>query len=237
MNSQSTFTVAQGILPAFKETITARSVNEADLSQPLFDRFLSSVSDGKIGLAPTYGPHQKLASIALASRNQVVIVKFSTKTRIPQGRNVLTAQILTNPSLTKVAFHMDKLATSLFFDFSLRINEAVDILSGLPQRRHLLLAKALALGDPSKVDKESVCELFCEDESSGTDISVIALQAWAAYQAGLVQVDKATLCTIDTTNFPPEVCFTISDYAFLSNSHLLSRNLNFWRKLSATLSD
>ncbi|KAF9451890.1 hypothetical protein P691DRAFT_662219 [Macrolepiota fuliginosa MF-IS2] len=201
-NPRSVFSIPQKILPDHEEEITATSVHEDHLSQVVLDQFLRSVVDGKIGLAPTYDSQQVLVSIAFASQNQVLIVKLSANSRFAtQKRDLLNKMIFLNSSFQKYAFHMDKLSTSLFYDFSLRIVEAVDILSGSPERRHLLKTKVLMLGGEPKVDSRSVIQLFREEESFRTGRSVVALQAWAAYQAALELPYFVIPCSIDTTIF------------------------------------
>lgn len=202
----STFNVVQTIFPGHTEKIIANALYEDQLSQRILDRFLASVVDGKIGLAPTYDEQQRLKSIAFASQGQVLIINFSAKTRSPSPkRELLMTRVFMDASLKKYAFHMDKLSTSIFLDLSLRMKAAVDILSLLPRGRYLILTKVLALGGEPKVDKESVARLFREDESSTAEPTVVATQAWAAYKAALAQPASTSPSIIDTTTFSIEV--------------------------------
>ncbi|KAF5359600.1 hypothetical protein D9756_003108 [Leucocoprinus leucothites] len=200
-STSQTITLKQKILPGCKGNITARFVHMNDLSQQTLDKFLSSAVDSKIGIAPSYDTKQTLISIAFATRDQVLVLKVATKnfnSTIAVGkRKLLGSRIFLNPDFSKYAFHMDKLCTSLFLDLELHIVGAVDILSCLPRGRHLFLTKIEALGGEPTVDGSAVKDLFREDETFKAERTVIATQAWAAYQAALLCPAEA--CKIDTT--------------------------------------
>ncbi|KXN88608.1 ATP-dependent helicase upf1 [Leucoagaricus sp. SymC.cos] len=190
MASTPTFTLDQKIFPKHKGEITVRFVHMNDLSQRDLDRFLSTVVEGKIGVAPAYGAKQVLAFIAFASLNQVLLLKLSknpNSTVAAQKCELLGTRIFMNSDYIKFAFHMDKLCTSLFHDLSLYITGAVDILSSSPHERHLLLTKAEVLGGEPTVNARAVKGLFCDEESAKVERSIIAAQAWAAYQASLLR--------------------------------------------------
>lgn len=181
-------------------------VHEDHLSLTNLKAFLASVGDGMIGLAPTYDELERLNCIAFASQDRVLTVKFSPNCRFAsQKRVMLQNLILLNTSYKKYAFRMDKLAASLFRDYSMRIKEAIDILSGSRQARHLLLTIVELLGGEWRVDRVSIQQLFRKEESSKGDRSISATQAWAAYQAALVQPIFAVPNVIDTTKFSSEV--------------------------------
>ncbi|KXN88609.1 Regulator of nonsense transcripts 1 [Leucoagaricus sp. SymC.cos] len=204
-NPRSNFMLKQNILPRHTGGITVTPTHEDHLSLATLKDFLASVVDESIGLAPTYDELERLSAIAFASHNRVLIVKMTYNCRFAaQNRQLLSSSILLNASYRKYAFHMDKLSTSLFRDYSLRIREAVDILSLSRQPRHLLLTIIDALGGEWKVDKPSVKHLFRHEESSKADRSVVATQAWAAYQAVLIQSTSAVPNIIDTTIFSAE---------------------------------
>ncbi|KAF9451888.1 P-loop containing nucleoside triphosphate hydrolase protein [Macrolepiota fuliginosa MF-IS2] len=200
----SIFPLAQNILPKHKDGVTAQSIHVNDLSERHLDSFLSSVVDGKIGLAPAYDTQQTLTYIAFASRVHVLVIKLNTKSPNSklsvQKRQLLGARIFMDSALSKYAFHMDKLCTSLFCDSLLRVVSGVDILSGLRKDRHLLSTKALSLGGKEAVNEIGLNHLFRNEESSKADQSIIAIQAWAAYQASLLQSASSTKF-IDTTIF------------------------------------
>lgn len=205
---KSTFSLAQTVFPQHDTTVTASSYDEAHLSESTFDLFLSSVVDGKIGLAPTYDEQQRLRSIAFASSSQVLIITLSMKELIlTPMRKLLATKILMNDCLRKYAFYMDKFALSMFTNLSLRMVGAVDILSLWPQRRHLIRTKIKALGGVFVVDKTSVEQLFRREELHTTEPLTVATQAWVAYKAALVHPASGPPCTIDTTIFSVEVYF------------------------------
>ncbi|KAJ3570489.1 hypothetical protein NP233_g4369 [Leucocoprinus birnbaumii] len=203
-----TITLQQQILPGHKGSITARYLHMNDLSVRDLDKFLSSAVDGKIGVAPAYDTKQALVSIAFATNDQVLVVKvatknFSNRTAV-EKRALLQKRVFMNASLIKYAFHMDKVATSLFLDMSLHIVAAVDILSCLPRERHLFLTKIEALGGEPTAKGTAVKDLFRQEESSKAERTVIAAQAWAAYRAALLGPSQPSVFKIDTTIFSPE---------------------------------
>jgi regulator of nonsense transcripts 1 len=204
-NTDSIFTLKQNILPQHVGEISVTRVQENHLSSETLKQFLSSVCDGMIGLAPTYGKKQRLSSIAFASRDRVLNVELLNCRSTTQQRKVLQATILLNDSYKKYAFYMDTLATSLFYDCSLPINGAIDILSGSRESRHLLKAVIEVLGGESKVNRKSVRQLFRQEESSKADRITVATQAWAAYQSASTQPPFMVPNTIDTTLFSIEV--------------------------------
>lgn len=206
VNHESTFSLSQTVFPKDSSTVTASSIDEAQLSERAFDLFLSSVVNEKIGLAPTYDKQQRLKSIAFASSSRVLIITFSMKKQIlTPNRKLLADRILMNDSLRKYAFHMDKLATYLFTNLSLRVVGAVDILSLVRQSRHLVKTKISALGGESAVHKASVVKLFCGEELYTAEPLTVATQAWVACKAALLHPASAPQRTINTTIFSNEV--------------------------------
>ncbi|KAF5359610.1 hypothetical protein D9756_003107 [Leucocoprinus leucothites] len=204
-NSCATFTVRPTIFLRQTGDVVVTPVHEDHLSLTNLKAFLASVGDGMIGLAPTYDELERLNCIAFASQDRVLTVKFSPNCRFAsQKRVMLQNLILLNTSYKKYAFRMDKLAASLFRDYSMRIKEAIDILSGSRQARHLLLTIVELLGGEWRVDRVSIQQLFRKEESSKGDRSISATQAWAAYQAALVQPIFAVPNVIDTTKFSSE---------------------------------
>lgn len=205
-NSHSTFEIVQTVFPQHKATITASSLDEAHLSERTVDLFLSSIVDGKIGLAPTYDKQQRLKSIAFASLSQVLLITFSIKQQnLNPKREILSTKILMNHSLKKYGFNMDKFATFIFTNLSLKIVEAVDILSLRRKPRHLISTMILALGEKSGVNEACARKLFRKGESHTAEPLTVATQAWVAYQAALVHPASNVPSTINTTIFSAEV--------------------------------
>ncbi|KAJ3570490.1 hypothetical protein NP233_g4368 [Leucocoprinus birnbaumii] len=210
-NPRTAYTIQPAISPRHAGHVLVTPVHEDHLTPAILKDFLTTVVDGLIGVAPTYGEQETLNSIAFASAGRVLAVKLSPNCRFAyQKRQILQSLILLNKSYKKYAFRMDKLATSLFRDYSLHISEAVDILSMSPNARHLLLTIVDVLGGEFKVNKSNVRQLFSKEESSKADRSVVATQAWAAYQAALCQPIFVAPYVIDTKLFSSEELIFLS---------------------------
>ena len=190
------FTIDQNIFKASSPAIHVVPCCENALTTTILDRFLNSTTDGCVGVAPAYGPHCKLKVIALATRFEVLLVRFSSskapkskrKNRLntPTGREMLATDIFCNPELTKYAFKMDKLATSLFLDVDSRITCGIDLLPTSPSDRHSLATVLNVLGGEVTLQRNNVVALFDKDESVKAPDKHMALQAWAAYRAGML---------------------------------------------------
>ncbi|KAK7033223.1 regulator of nonsense transcripts 1 [Favolaschia claudopus] len=113
--------------------------------------------------------------------------------------------VLISPSLSKVAFQMDVLATSLYHDLGLRVCSAVDLLSFSTASRQSFQAIIDSMGGIDVLEKANVAELFRGDEDlENTSTKQVALQAWAACRAATL--DHMAQCVqliprIDTNSF------------------------------------
>jgi regulator of nonsense transcripts 1 len=193
------FTINQKIFKASWPTIHVIPCLENELTKSILHRFLNTATDGIIGVAPAYRPHCKLARIAFATRSNVLLVRFSSSKPIkskrrdrPQnsvtGRELLNSDLFCNTALSKCAFKMDKLATSLFLDIDSRITCGVDLLSTSTADRHEPEALLTTLGGETVLRKREVEAVFRQQESAKASDEHIALQAWAAYGAGMPSV-------------------------------------------------
>ncbi|CAK5268392.1 unnamed protein product [Mycena citricolor] len=197
MSDASSFTVAQDIFrPPFPSTnITVKVVHLAALTRNVITDCLGSITGmGGIGVAPVYGAKCVLTTLALASSDKVLVVKLGPqatgiknsngggKAKRRRGRELLT-EILLSLNLTKYAFQMDILVTSLYLDLGMRLCNGVDLLDVLSQgaSRRSRAAIFNVLGGEAGLFKDDVAALFQgEEHVRGTTVKQNALQAWAA---------------------------------------------------------
>ncbi|KAF8150797.1 P-loop containing nucleoside triphosphate hydrolase protein [Crassisporium funariophilum] len=150
--------------------------------------FIKSLKDGVIGLAPIYGTSCALRSLAMSTSERVLIVMMSKRScsKTPgdfSPRKLLQDGILCNPNITISAFNMGQLASALNFDVGVQITEGIDLLSLPKASRQSMEALTIVLGGELTLNKNSVIELFWNEESSRNDPHITGLQAWAAYCA------------------------------------------------------
>ncbi|KAF8907303.1 P-loop containing nucleoside triphosphate hydrolase protein, partial [Gymnopilus junonius] len=177
--------------------------------------FLESIQNNITGLAPVYGSKCRMTHLAISSMTQVLIISLSSHTKNTgkkgNKKNRETAvpmleKFLHDSTILKIALQMDKLASSLFFDYKVRIAKGKDLLSiGNPihsRGSFGSLYAALSGGNDGKIDKKSVTALFANEESQ-FEPKMVALQAWTACYAISLYSSAKVLETpsINTTNF------------------------------------
>jgi len=215
------FTVSQNLFINDSTVVTVVKCNHDAVSiqhlQPLLD-----ATDGVLGVSATYGGTCQLSSIAFSTLSQVVVVNFparhasqpvqDAKQRcIARSKSLIQDHLLLNPELQKHAFKMDQLAVALYLDLSVRISNAVDMLSVTTNdNRQSLAALMNAMGGEMKLHKKNVQSLFFgTSESPTVDAATsVALEAWAACRAATLphmSLRFASLPRIDTKAFPKTV--------------------------------
>ncbi|KAF9553827.1 hypothetical protein CPC08DRAFT_727629 [Agrocybe pediades] len=132
--------------------------------------FLDTVQGNGTGLALIYETRHVMKYLAIASRTQVLVVHMyreGAKQGKIQNDSSLQA-FLSDATIFKAAFYVDNMASSLFFDHKLRIDNAKDLFSAVaPQgsRGSLEALKAILGGD--LVNKKLIHSFL--DNPSGTD--------------------------------------------------------------------
>jgi regulator of nonsense transcripts 1 len=211
------FAIVQDIFKAPHPPILVTGYPLVGVSRKVLQDFLDNAADGIIGVAPAYGTNCVLSVLAFATSSKVLLVRMTKRKGTAKrpmanspGRNFLEEVLLLPTSHPKFAFHMDVLATSLHFDFSLRIGSAVDLLSASKtDDRQYLQALMSSLGGELLLNKANVASLFKgEDKLSKTTLEKVALQAWVAWRAATL--DKMTvrlnkIPRIDTKSFDETV--------------------------------
>jgi hypothetical protein len=194
------FTISQDVFRQRHPDITVipLSEHESDTSVQL-DAFLGDTHLNAIGVAAAY-EKCKLVCIALASPLTVIVFRFSSPqsetkqskkkhntASMSPGRGTL-AEILTDPQLQKHGFNMDRLVTSLFLDYQLRLSQGFDIRSLVRERKRKMspvddLAGALG-GWDTLASKDVIRGLFTDEEHNSQATRALAMRAWACIMAG-----------------------------------------------------
>ena len=192
----NTFTVHQGLFKQSYPLIQVTTVHARDIERDTLLTFLKTGSGkGAIGVSAIYGQRCAITSIAFATLASSLVIQFGKQ----HGKRALTLVkecILTNPHYTKYAFKMDTFALSLFTDLSLRISNAVDLLSSRTTGdRDSFRTLMEVMGGEPKLHREKVKTLFKEVKKISP--SDVARQAWAAYLVAITN-DTASIPRIDT---------------------------------------
>ncbi|KAI9574014.1 P-loop containing nucleoside triphosphate hydrolase protein [Boletus coccyginus] len=212
------FTVSRNLFIDYSAVVTVVKCDHDAVSiqhlQPLLD-----ATDRVLGVSATYGEKCRLSSIAFSTLSRAVVVNFPARhpsqpkqnakqRRIARSKSLIQDHLLLNPKFQKHAFKMDQLAVALYWDLSLRINDAVDMLSVTTGHgRQSLDALTNAMGGEATLHKENVRTLFFDTSESPTVEAAtgVALQAWAACRAATLPHMSsrfASLPRVDTMAFP-----------------------------------
>ncbi|KIK80188.1 hypothetical protein PAXRUDRAFT_15928 [Paxillus rubicundulus Ve08.2h10] len=175
--------------------ITVSQCIEDALSAQLLQHLSDTVTGGVIGVSATFRERCELSSIAFSTLSRVLVVHIP-KSHVPRpkdgaklqqvfrGRALLQERILLSPNFQKHAFRMDQIATALYSDLSLCIDDGVDMLSVTTHDRGSLQALMDAMGGETTLYKGNVKALFFGRE--GNTASGVALRAWATCRAAMI---------------------------------------------------
>jgi hypothetical protein len=193
-------TISQDVFKKHHPDVTVIPLleHESETSVQL-DAFLGDTHLNAIGVAAAY-EKCKLVCVALASPLTVVVFRFcSSQSETKQskkkqltapmspGRGTL-AEILTDPHLQKHGINMDRLVTSLFLDYQLRLSQGFDLRSLVRERKRKLsplddLAEAVG-GWDTLASKDVIQNLLASEEYSSQATRVVAMRAWMCIMAG-----------------------------------------------------
>ena len=202
----NTFTVNQNLFKQSYAPIHVTTVDERVMERDTLLIFLLTVpTEGTIGVSAIYGQRCAMTSIAFATVTSALVIRFA-KQHERRALTLIKECIFNNPHYTKYAFKMDTFALSLFTDLSLRISDAVDLLSmRLTGNRHSLETLMGVMGGEPKLHKENVKTLFFKD-AKGMSPSDVAMQAWAACLVAVANV-TTSIPRIDTLKLTQKARF------------------------------
>ena len=200
------FTVNQDLFKQSSPPILVTTVDERVLEKEILLSFLrTDTNEGRIGVSAIYGKRCVITAIAFATRMTSLVIHFSKQ----HGRRALELIkdcILVNTRYTKYAFKLDTFALSLFTDLSLRISNAVDLLSLKTKgNRHSLDRVLGVMGGEHKLNKRKVKNLFFKNTKKMSH-SDVAVQAWAACTVAILY-NTTSVPRIDTLKLTQKVCY------------------------------
>lgn len=234
------FTIPQNLFINDSTVITVVKCNDAALTirhlQPLLD-----ATDRALGVAATYGKQYRISSIAFSTLSQVLVVNIpashvpqpkedAKRRQVAKSRGLIQDHLLLNSKFQKYALKMDQFAVALHVDLSVRINDAVDMLSVSNDGRQSLQALMTAMGGETNLHKRNVQSLFFSTSKSPTidPATNVALEAWGACRAATLHHMSsrfASLPRIDTKAFPTKVRGIVHLYiAFLTRRKIQHLN-------------
>ena len=215
------FTIPQNLFINDSTVITVVKCNDDAVTVQHIEPLLLDAIDRVLGVSATYGKACQLSSIAFSTLSRVLVVniparhtpqlKHANQQRVTRSRTLIQDRLLLNPNLRKHAFKMDQLAVALYLDLSIRINDAVDMLSVTTNdSRQSLQALMNAMGGELNLQRKNVQSLFFDTSKSTTmDAAArVALEAWGACRAATLPHMSprfAPLPSIDTLAFPKAV--------------------------------
>lgn len=191
--------------------VSVHAIHESELKSHHLQAFLNSIVHDSVGLAPIYGTNAALTTLVMASDTSALAVHFSTRKptdQVIKARNLLQDAVLSDDSLIKHAFMMDKLVFSLYHGTKMRVASAMSLLK--PEASDLILQSAVSnalAGVPGKIAQEELVKLFKNNEGKGTSVEEAVRQAWLAHSAGSSPSRKAKSILFDSSTQPSSVRF------------------------------
>jgi hypothetical protein len=198
--------------------LSIQTVHESNLRSQHLELFFGTIANDSIGLAPIYGTNAALATLVIVSEVSALVVHFSSgksgksskqsSGQSTKARQLLQDALLSEESIIKHAFLMDKLAFFLYHGFKIRVSSAMSLLKPQPDDaiNHSDVSDALA-GIPGKIAKEELIQLFKNNEGKGTSVEEAVRQAWLAYHAGSSPSRQSTSTLFDSSTQHSSVRF------------------------------
>ncbi|KAF8896425.1 P-loop containing nucleoside triphosphate hydrolase protein [Infundibulicybe gibba] len=183
------FQITPDVYKSACSPIQVTKYHESSLHINHLNSFITTVTDGIIGVAPAYGTKCTLEAIAFASLTHVIYLQLakagkSRSKQIPTPRLLLQNTILCHPYMSKYAFKMDRVVAAVHLDLGLGMTDGVDLCSRASlSSRDSLESIMVAMGGEVNLQKEQTIKLFKDEERITGGIRNTALQAWVACRA------------------------------------------------------
>lgn len=170
--------------------ITAETVWETELTSERLDALLDGAhtKPRAVGLAPGYTPAGRLAVLAVAVGQNVLLIRFKSQSKVSaavvDARKLLKEALLCNDANRLHAFDGAPLALSLYADRDLRIAGLVDIQSGCTCKDNRVVANAVefAMSSTEKpgIARGNIETAFANQVYDEAKPAPVALKAWLA---------------------------------------------------------
>jgi hypothetical protein len=177
--------VHQQFYSASLPPITLELLELTSLTTKSVSDLIATLGEGtKLGIAASYGAKCLLETLAFSTETRVLLIMINVKSKEagPQ-KKILKKRLLSNLSLEKHGFFMERIAAALHLDLGLHIRNAFDITSDGDKRGSMAAYKAIIVRGRAQhpIDESAVERIFAEQPFILSRKDVFALRAWACY--------------------------------------------------------
>lgn len=204
------FTVQQAILTGGPSHLPVVVCDQSSLTEQVFQDFLQTAQNGIIGVAPAFGTHCSLQTLAFASSTQVLLVKLPSKhnhgnIRTPSHRLASLVNILCNPAYTRYALHPERIAAGLFLDLGFKAGTLVDLWSLAHKKPTDYAFLCTILGQQNILP--SARNVYKDEKRESGWPKRAALRAWMSCHIASADTRKSSACPmLDLSVLPEMVC-------------------------------
>lgn len=210
----SVTTINQEFYQAPFSPITLEHLPFASLTAKSVSDLIATLDWGKrLGVAASYGEKCSLDALAFSTETRVLLITMDSTSRSAKlPKRVLKTDLLSDDSLEKHGFFMERLAAALYWDLSLHIRNAFDITSDGHSRGSVaackdVLARARAY---DSLNESAVKRIFAERSFTPSRRKAFALRAWACYIAAQASPSGMMPGAIDTSTKDPKARSNLS---------------------------
>jgi hypothetical protein len=183
----SVTTIRQQFYSASFSPITLEHLPLASLTPESVSQLVKTLGKGKkLGVAASYGEKCFPVALAFSTETRVLLITMDATSRSARRqKQILKNQLFCDGSLEKHGFFMERLATALYLDLGLCIQNAYDITSDGANRGSIATYKNLLrqAGDQDLLNESVVEHIFADKPFDLSKKHEFALRAWASYIA------------------------------------------------------
>lgn len=219
------FTVQQAILRGGPSDLPVVVCDQSSLTEQVFQDFLQTVQNGIIGVAPTFGTHCALQTLAFASSTQILLVKLPSKHNhgskdTSSRRLALLVNMLCNPAYTRYALHPERIAAGLFLDLGMKAGTFVDLWSLAHKKPTDYAFLCTVLGQQNIL--RSARNVYKDEKREPGWFKRAALRAWMSCYIASADTQKSSTCPrLDLRVLPERVCALTCDAVHYSPESLV----------------
>lgn len=204
------FSVQQAILRGGPSDLPVVVCDQSSLTEQVLQDFLQTVQNGIIGVAPAFGTHCALQTLAFASSTQILLVKLPSKHKhgskdTSSRRLASLVNMLCNPAYTRYALHPERIAAALFFDLGLKAGTFVDLWSLAHKQPTDYAFLCTVLGQQNIL--RSARNVYKDEKRESGLPKRAALRAWLSCHIGSAHTRRSSACPmLDLSLLPEMVC-------------------------------
>ena len=202
----SVTTIRQQFYNASSPPITLEHLPLASLTPESVSNLVKTLGKEKrLGVAASYGEKCFPEALAFSTETRILLITMDTTSRsAKRHKQLLRNNLLCDDSLEKHGFFMERLATALYLDLSLCIQNAFDITSDGDSRGSMAAYKKVLreVRDQGPLNESVVERVFAEKPFDLSKKHEFAFRAWASYIAVKALPDRPGV--IDTSTKDPK---------------------------------